>query len=83
MTLDEVRAAFPANGFALYAYAPGGPITAEMHWPDGSVLTAEGRDEDEALRNLFGMPPAAAAPAIPHSDEVDDDDTASGTDVFS
>lgn len=56
MTLDEIRQQFPDNGFALYAYTPGGDITAEMHWPDGSVLTAQGHDEDEALRNLIGLP---------------------------
>ena len=37
--LDELRAALPDFGFALYAIEPGGLVTLEVFYPDGTILT--------------------------------------------
>lgn len=37
-TFDDLRAAYPRTGFAVYAYAPGEPVTIEAHTEDGQVL---------------------------------------------
>ena len=56
MTLDSLRQRLPEFGFAVYAFDPTGPVTVEVHAPDGSVFTRTGDTEDEAWAGLF--PPA-------------------------
>lgn len=56
MTLDELRAAEPALGFALYAFEPGGLVTLEIHTPDGQVFTFKAATAQAALDAAF--PPA-------------------------
>lgn len=53
MTLDDVRAARPYMGFAVYAYTPGGPVTIEVHAPGGEIFSATGPTEAAALSSLF------------------------------
>lgn len=51
-TLDDLRAAYPQIGFALYAYTPGGPVTLEVHAAEG-VFTFRGATEAEAIAEAF------------------------------
>jgi len=52
VTLDHLRAAYPALGFALYAYDPGGRVTLEVH--DGKdVFTFSGATEAEVISVAF------------------------------
>ena len=41
-SLDDIRAAFPRLGLAVYAFDPGGPVTLEVHAADGQVFPFEG-----------------------------------------
>ena len=59
-SLDELRAAHPLLGFALYAYEPAGPVTLEIHAPDGGVFTFTGPTAAAAVAAAF--PPRAAPP---------------------
>ena len=52
MTLDDLRAAHPDLGFALYAYDPRGPVTLEVHAAEG-VFTFIGSTEAEAIAAAF------------------------------
>lgn len=61
MTLDELRAANPELAFAVYALEPGGPVTFEVHTPDGSFYTFLGESEAAAIAKAF--PDAGAAQA--------------------
>ena len=80
-SLDELRAAYPHLGFALYAFEPGGDVTLEVH-DTGTVLTTTGPTAEAAIAkafphfveslplvDLFGAAPApeppAAAPPVP------------------
>jgi hypothetical protein len=57
MTLDEIRAAHPALGFAVYAMTPGEDVTLEVYGPDGSVFSFTGPTEQVVLDLAF--PPIA------------------------
>lgn len=60
MTFDELRAAHPELGLAVYAYEPGGVVTLEIH--DGSgVYAFSGATLQEAIEKAF--PPAKLVPA--------------------
>lgn len=61
MTLDDIRARYPALGFAVYAMEPGGAVTLETYPPDGSVFSFTGRTVQEAIDKAF--PPEAESPA--------------------
>lgn len=66
MTLDELRAANPELAFAVYALEPGGPVTFEVHTPDGSFYTFLGESEAAAIAEAFPdivREPAQPAPA--------------------
>lgn len=60
-SLDEVRAAFPQLGLALYAYEPGGPVTLEIHAPEG-VFTFSAETEELAIAAAFPEPPPPPPP---------------------
>ena len=62
MTLDDARAALPHLGFAVYAMEPGGPVTLEIHAPDGTIFTFSAATEAEALALAF---PEMATPPEP------------------
>lgn len=53
MTLDDIRAVRPHLGFALYAYAPGGPVTLEVHTPADGVFTFTAATEAAAIERAF------------------------------
>lgn len=59
MTLDELRAARPALGFAVYAYTPGGGVTLEVH-DAGDVYEFSAPTEAEAIAKAF--PPGSCVP---------------------
>jgi hypothetical protein len=59
-SLDDLRTAHPLLGFALYAYEPGGPVTLEIHAPDGGVYSTTGPTAEAAIAVAF--PPRAAPP---------------------
>jgi len=63
MTLDDLRAANPELGFALYALEPGGPVTLEVMTPDSQVFSFAGPTMEAVL--LAAFPPDAPAPADP------------------
>ena len=63
MTLDDLRAAHPDLGFALYAYDPRGPVTLEVHAAEG-VFSFIGSTEAAAIAAAF--PQATEEP--PHED---------------
>lgn len=68
-SLDEARRLFPALGFALYAYAPGLPVTLEVHDDTGTVFTWKADTEAAAFAQAF---PEADAPAPAASDPSQD-----------
>lgn len=71
-SLDDIRAARPDLGLALYAFEPGGVVTLEIHHA-GEVYTFKGETEAEAILAAFPPEPQAAAePAIPTPDSVFD-----------
>lgn len=53
MTLDEIRAAYPHLGLAVYAFEPGGPLTLEVHTPDGQSWQFMATTEAQALALAF------------------------------
>lgn len=53
MTLDDARAAYPHLGLAVYAFEPGGPLTLEVHAPNGQVWTFPAATEAQALAAAF------------------------------
>ena len=55
MTLDDLRAAHPALGFAVYAYEPGGQVTLEIHAAEG-VFTFRAATEEAAIAAAFPQP---------------------------
>lgn len=63
MSLDDLRARYPHLGFAVYAIEPGGPVTLEVHTPDGTVFTTVGPTEAAAIARRF--PPEPEAPPSP------------------
>jgi hypothetical protein len=63
VTLDELRAANPELGMALYALEPGGPVTFEIYAPDGKVFSW--RDATAALAIAQAFPPEQPEPLEP------------------
>lgn len=64
-SLDDLRAAFPHLGFAIYALDPTGPVTLEVHTPDGQVFPVVRRSLDAAVERAFPSPPEPAIPEPP------------------
>lgn len=62
---DEIRAAFPALGFAIYAMEPGGHVTLEVYAPDGQTFSFEGQSEDAVLARAFPITEPAQEPVSP------------------
>lgn len=56
MTVDDLRAAWPDVGVALYAYEPRGPVTLELLFENGERATFSAASEAEALRRILGAP---------------------------
>lgn len=54
MTLDDARYLRPELGFGVYAYEPRGVVTVEVHQPDGTIMSAVGATESEALQAILG-----------------------------
>lgn len=56
---DTLRAEFPAFGFAVYAYDPGGPVIAEavavIAGGDAEIMSAHGATLAEACAKLSAM----------------------------
>ena len=63
MTLDELRAAMPRLGFALYALDPGGAVTFEIVTPEGELYSFAAPTAQSAIDAAF--PPLALAPLPP------------------
>ena len=61
MIFDEVRAANPGFGFALYALEPGGLVTLEVLTPEGDLFSFPADTAEEAIAGAFPAPP----PALP------------------
>jgi len=62
--LDDLRAARPELGLALYAYTPGGHLTLEiLHGGETFVFT--GATEHDAIEAAFPSPPEAEQPSPP------------------
>lgn len=53
MTFDELRAAHPELGFAVYAMEPKGFVTFEVHTPDGQVYSFTGATQQAAIDEAF------------------------------
>lgn len=64
MTLDELRAAHPELGFAVYAMTPGGAVTFEAYTPDGQVFSWAGPTEQAAIEKGFPPAPLAVEPEV-------------------
>lgn len=61
-SLDDIRAAFPQLGLAVYAFDPGGPVTLEVHAADGQVFPFEGATFAAVAARAF---PSLARPPDP------------------
>jgi len=61
MTLDDLRAAHPDLGFALYAMEPGAPVTLEVYSGD-DVFSFVGPTAQAAIDAAF--PPEPPAPVF-------------------
>lgn len=70
-TLDDIRAAYPHLGLALYAYVPGGPFVLECLSTDGKTFKFTGATEADAVAAAFpdedtpAPPPPATAVSPP------------------
>lgn len=53
MTIDDIRAAHPHLGLALYAYEPGGLVTLEVHTPEGDIFSFQAHDASAVLAQAF------------------------------
>jgi hypothetical protein len=83
MTLDDLRAAAPDLGFALYAYAPanaGGPVTLEVHAAEG-VFTFDGPTEAAVIAAAFPHQ-ATEEPDVRPSPAPTDEAPAASEDIF-
>jgi hypothetical protein len=56
MTFDDMRAANPHLGFALYAMTPGTEVTLEAYSQDGNVFSFTGETAEAAIRSAFPPP---------------------------
>ncbi|MCW4115646.1 hypothetical protein NPA31_011795 [Aurantimonas sp. MSK8Z-1] len=66
MTFDELRAAHPELGAALYAYEPGVGVTLELLTPDGAQFLFTGPTAQAAIDAAFPPDPIdLPAPAPP------------------
>lgn len=53
ISLDDLRAAHPDLGVAIYAYEPGGPVVLELLTPDGRTFTFPAPTVLDALAMAF------------------------------
>lgn len=63
MILDDIRARYPHLGLAVYALAPGQPVTVETY-VDGQVFAFVGDTVDAALAKAF---PEMVHPSCPNT----------------
>ncbi len=63
MTLDEARRLYHHLGYAVYALEPGGPVTLELHAPNGQLFEFRAKTLDAALAKAF--PPEAEETVAP------------------
>jgi hypothetical protein len=68
-SLDDIRAAFPHLGLALYAMEPGQPVTLEIHTPDGKMFTIRAKTEAAAIAKAF--PPDDPEQIPPEAEPID------------
>ena len=61
-SIDDVRAAHPDVGVAIYAMTPGGPVTLELHTPDGQFFTFKGETSADAFALAFPAPEVSEMP---------------------
>jgi hypothetical protein len=61
MTLDDIRAAYPPLGFAIYALEPGGDVILEVHSPE-ALFTFTGPTTQAVLDAAFPPEPIEAPP---------------------
>lgn len=64
VSFDAIRAEYPHLGLALYALDPGGPVTLEVHTPDGGVFAWSGATQAAVLA-ASGLEAAAVVEAAP------------------
>lgn len=64
-SLDDIRAAFPKLGLAVYAFDPGGPVTLEVHAADGQVFPFEGPSFAAVAARAFPSLTRPPDPPIP------------------
>lgn len=69
-SLDELRQRLPDVGVAVYAYEPGGPVTLEIHAPDGATFTFVGPTLAAAMDRAFAS--ASPEPESPPPDDLFD-----------
>ena len=62
MTFDELRAAHPLLGFAVYAYEPHGTVTLEVHAPDGATFAFPLATLQAAIDTAFPTPQIQPSP---------------------
>ena len=78
MILDDIRARYPHLGLAVYAMAPGQPVTVETY-VDGQIFSFVGDTVDAALTKAFpemtdiGMPISEPEPEAPAPETNDFD----------
>lgn len=60
-SLDDARQQNPDLAFGLYAFEPGGPVTLEIHTPDGEVYSFAGATEAETWAQAFPQEAPQAA----------------------
>lgn len=72
MTFDEIRAANPVLGLALYAIEPGQPVTLEVYTPDGQTFSWTGPTEVHVLALAFPPEPVADARVEPEQPTTPD-----------
>lgn len=69
MTFDEIRAATPQLGLALYALDDTGQVTLEVITPDGQLFSWRAATAAEALALAF--PPDIVEPDPPEPPAID------------
>lgn len=51
--IDLARQTYPAIGLAVYAYTPGGPVTLEIHTPDGKIYSISEPTQEACMQRAF------------------------------
>lgn len=75
MTIDDVRARYPALAGALYFYDPGQPVTLEILTPTGETFSFTAPTVAECIGKAFpeltgiGIPTSEPEPTEPEPEE--------------